>query len=56
MNDKKEPPSKSLVEHARGIAALPGEKFAELKAYGAEKLDQTMAAFTAALPSLRRRL
>jgi hypothetical protein len=47
-------PQKSLVEHARGIAALPGEKLAELKAFGAEKLDQTMAAFLSALPALRQ--
>lgn len=45
---------KTLGEHAKGIAALPGEKFAELKAFGAEKLDQTMAAFLSALPALRR--
>lgn len=48
------PTQKSLVEHAKGIAALPGEKFAELKAFGAEKLDQTMSSFLAALPALRR--
>ena len=47
-------PQKSLVEHARGIAALPGEKLTELKAFGAEKLDQTMAAFLNALPALRQ--
>lgn len=52
-NDPK-PPAKSPMEHARGIAALPGEKLAELKAFGAEKLDQTMAAFVAALPHLRQ--
>jgi len=45
-------PQKTLGEHARGIAALPGEKLAELKAFGAEKLDQTMAAFLNALPAL----
>lgn len=54
MSEKSPPPSKSLMEHARGIAALPGEKLAELKAFGAEKLDQTMAAFVAALPPLRQ--
>ena len=48
------PPTKTLMEHARGVAALPGEKLAELKAFGAEKLDQTMAAFVSALPHLRR--
>lgn len=47
-------PQKTLVEHARGIAALPGEKLAELKAFGAEKLEQTMAAFLNALPALRQ--
>jgi hypothetical protein len=47
-------PQKTLVDHARGIAALPGEKFAELKQYGAEKLQETMAAFQSALPALRR--
>jgi hypothetical protein len=49
-----EPKQKTLVDHARGIAALPGEKFAELKAYGAEKLQETMAAFQSALPALRQ--
>lgn len=53
MTDKP-PPAKTLMEHARGIAALPGEKLAELKAFGAEKLDQTMSAFVEALPHLRR--
>lgn len=47
-------PQKTLVEHARGIAALPGEKLAELKAFGAEKLQETMAAFLNALPALRQ--
>ncbi|HVK80952.1 MAG TPA: hypothetical protein VM915_10075 [Verrucomicrobiae bacterium] len=50
----KDEPKKTLVEHAKGIVALPGEKFAELKAFGAEKLDQTMAAFLRALPALRQ--
>lgn len=45
---------KTLADHARGIAALPGEKLAELKAFGAEKLQETMAAFLSALPSLRQ--
>jgi hypothetical protein len=48
------PPPKTLVEHAMGIAALPGEKLAELRAFGEEKLDQTMAAFRRALPALRQ--
>jgi len=52
--EEKPPPAKTLMEHARGMAALPGEKLAELKAFGAEKLDQTMAAFVAALPPLKR--
>ncbi|MCR6643792.1 MAG: hypothetical protein NVV62_04340 [Terricaulis sp.] len=47
-------PSKTLLAHARGLAALPGEKLAELKALGAEKLQETMAAFQAALPHLRQ--
>lgn len=47
-------PQKTLVEHAKGIAALPGEKLAELKAFGAEKLQETMAAFLNALPPLRQ--
>ena len=47
-------PSKSLADHARGIAALPGEKLAELKQFGAEKLQETMAAFLSALPPLRQ--
>lgn len=47
-------PQKTLVDHARGIAALPGEKLAELKAFGAEKLQDTMAAFLNALPPLRQ--
>lgn len=49
-----EEPKKTLAEHARGIAALPGEKLAELKQYGAEKLQETMAAFQSALPALRQ--
>lgn len=48
------PPSKTLVDHAKGLAALPGEKLAELRAYGEEKLDQTMVAFRRALPALRQ--
>jgi hypothetical protein len=46
------PPPKTLVEHAKGLASLPGEKLAELKAFGEEKLDQTMAGFRRALPAL----
>jgi len=51
-----EPPGerKTLVEHARSIAALPAEKLAELKAFGEEKLDQTMSGFRRALPALRQ--
>jgi hypothetical protein len=45
---------KTLVDHAKSIAAIPGEKFAELKAFGEEKLDQTMAGFRRALPALRQ--
>lgn len=47
-------PPKTLAEHAKGIAALPGEKLAELKAFGSEKLQDTMAAFFGALPALRQ--
>ncbi len=47
-------PTKTLADHARSVAALPGEKFAELRAFGAEKLDQTMAAFQGALPALHQ--
>lgn len=54
MSSKDKPSSKTLADHARGIAALPGEKWQELKAFGSEKLDQTMAAFLAALPALKQ--
>ena len=49
-----EPPGerKTLVDHAKSIAALPAEKLAELKAFGEEKLDQTMSGFRRALPAL----
>lgn len=46
------PPPKTLVDHAKTIAAIPAEKLAELKAFGGEKLDQTMAGFRRALPAL----
>jgi hypothetical protein len=45
---------KRLIDRAKDVAALPGEKLAELKALGAEKLQDTMAAFRAALPALRQ--
>lgn len=48
------PPQKTLVEHAKTIAALPGEKLAELKAFGDEQIDKTMSAFRRALPALRQ--
>lgn len=48
------PPPKTLVDHAKGLAALPGEKLAELKAFGEEKVDQSMAGFRRALPALRQ--
>lgn len=51
MNDK---PQKTLMEHAKGVAALPGEKLAELKNYGSEKVQETMAAFLRALPALKQ--
>ena len=47
-----EKPAKTLVDHAKSIAAIPGEKLAELKAFGEEKLDQTMSGFRRALPAL----
>jgi hypothetical protein len=47
-------PKKTLIEHAKGVAAIPGGKLAELKAFGEEKLDQSMAAFRRALPALRQ--
>lgn len=52
VSDKQKP--RTLTEHAKGIAALPGEKLADLKAFGAEKLQETMAAFLNALPPLRQ--
>ncbi|MFN0023666.1 MAG: hypothetical protein ACKVS5_07170 [Parvularculaceae bacterium] len=52
-SDQKRPP-KTLTEHAKGIAALPGEKFAELKAFGAERVQETLAAFLLALPALKK--
>lgn len=52
-NDERKP-KKTLSEHAKAVAAIPGEKLAELKAFGAEKLDQTMGAFLNALPALSR--
>ena len=55
MSTNNEPkPPKSLVEHAKGIAALPGEKLAELKAFGAGKLQESMDAFVRALPALKQ--
>lgn len=45
---------KSFVDHAKGIASLPVEKLAELKAFGSEKLDQSMAGLRSALPALRQ--
>jgi hypothetical protein len=47
-------PKKTLVDHAKGIAAIPGEKLAELKAFGSEQIDKTMAGFRGALPALRQ--
>jgi hypothetical protein len=52
-NNDPKPPQKSLVEHARTIAAIPGEKLAELKAFGEGKLQESMAAFLNALAPLR---
>jgi hypothetical protein len=51
-----EPPSekstKTLVDHAKSIAAIPGEKLAELRTFGEEQVDKTMAGFRRALPAL----
>ena len=51
-----EPPgeksTKTLVDHAKSIAAIPGEKLAELRAFGEEQVDKTMAGFRRALPAL----
>lgn len=52
--DEAKPPAKSLVDHAKGLAALPGEKLAELKAFGEGKLQESMDAFVRALPALRQ--
>jgi hypothetical protein len=51
--DDSKPTQKSLVEHAKGLAALPGEKLAELKAFGEGKLQESMDAFVRALPALK---
>jgi hypothetical protein len=53
-NDDPKPSQKSLVEHAKGLAALPGEKLAELKAFGEGKLQESMDAFVRALPALKQ--
>ena len=45
---------KTLAEHAKGIAALLGEKLAELKSFGAEKVQETLGAFLSALPALKQ--
>ena len=52
--DDSKPAQKSLVEHAKGLAALPGEKLAELKAFGEGKLQESMDAFVRALPALKQ--
>ncbi len=54
MVSEDQKPKKTLSDHAKSMAAIPGEKLAELKAFGAEKLQETMAAFLAALPPLRQ--
>lgn len=54
MSDGEPPARKTLGDHAKRVAALPGEKLADLKAFGAEKVDETLAAFIAALPALKR--
>ena len=54
MPSEDQKPKKTLGDHAKSMAAIPGEKLAELKAFGAEKLQETMAAFLAALPPLRQ--
>lgn len=45
---------KSFIDHARGLAALPAEKLAELRAFGSEKWQETITAFQDALTPLRR--
>jgi hypothetical protein len=45
---------KTFAERAKGIAALPGEKLAELKAFGAEKVQETLGAFLLSLPALKK--
>ncbi len=47
-------PPKTLAQHAKSIAAFPGEKLGELKAFGEEKLQETLTAFFGALPALRQ--
>lgn len=54
MSSEEPGAKKRFIDHAKGIAALPGEKLAELRAFGEEKLDQTMAGFRGALPALRQ--
>ncbi|MEQ1492596.1 MAG: hypothetical protein ABL932_18785 [Terricaulis sp.] len=54
MSSDQKRPTKTLTEHAKGIAALPGEKLAELKAFGAEKVQETLGAFLMALPALKQ--
>jgi|GEM_PF-1399082 len=54
MTSEDQKPKKTLGDHAKSMAAIPGEKFAELKAFGAEKLQETMTAFLTALPPLRQ--
>jgi hypothetical protein len=54
MSNGESKPKKTLSEHAKAVAAIPGEKFAELKAFGAEKVQETLIAFLSALPALKQ--
>lgn len=53
-NSDPDKPAKSFLDHAKGFAALPGEKLAELKAIGGEKWQETIAGFQNALLPLRQ--
>lgn len=52
--DNEAPPPKTLMDHAKSLATLPGEKLAELKALGSEKWQETIVAFQSALTPLQQ--
>ena len=54
MSNDEPKPRRTLSEHAKAVAAIPGEKLAELKALGAEKVQETLIAFLSALPPLKQ--